>query len=563
MYNSVKQIIMLGLEKHAAETPTSVKSVVSTPISVNGAVAAPTSVPPATSQITGGTGTPITQQQQVIPPAQASSQDLYKGLPVALPPDSSAARQAANDRYDAEQDAFAGTVFGSDPSMEAPAQQQPAINEMQVGPDGTRVPRGTPPAQPGRPAAPPQQPAQPGGPAAPPQQPAQPGGPAAPPQQTAQPGGPAAPPINEMQVGPDGTRVPREAANAEVISTLPPEAQTAATTALNDQANDKPVNPADAKKVQDSFPVNSQRAGQKTRQLQETGGNPDGETVEKMTGEQEQLDGIQQGEGRQNPDFMQKLSDKWDGMDDTQKLGLMIGIPLALIGLFSGAMGGDKWLAGGLGLAGAAGVGHSMGVFDNMIPGIGKMQEGLKTLDEGWAGIQQMKDGPAKNYMIQQAHQKAQAQGGFGYDMLALRRGSSAHGLSNAHSQIPEGGVPSFDLKTSQGAYDQLGLAEDAYDQLHKSPEMQKQVYDQIVSGAKGSPLESWYQQKAAPSAIKMGDKNNFDRYHAMRKANEPDYKRPQMHPVHKAVNNVVAGVPGWWQQMQAARDAAAKAQQQ
>jgi len=69
-------------------------------------------------------------------------------------------------------------------------------------------------------------------------------------------------------------------------------------------------------------------------------------------------------EGANDSNFLEGLFAMWEGLESSQKMGLMIGIPLVAIGLFSGAMGGGAALSAGLGLAGlAAGAAGMFGLF--------------------------------------------------------------------------------------------------------------------------------------------------------------------------------------------------------
>jgi len=69
-------------------------------------------------------------------------------------------------------------------------------------------------------------------------------------------------------------------------------------------------------------------------------------------------------EGANDSNFLEGLFAMWEGLESSQKMGLMIGIPLVAIGLFSGVMGGGPMLSAGLGLAGlAAGAAGMAGLF--------------------------------------------------------------------------------------------------------------------------------------------------------------------------------------------------------
>ena len=392
MYNSVKQIIMLGLEKNAVEMQTpGVKSVMSTPsISVNGAVAAPTSVPSVTPQSADGTGTLFTQQPAV---------------PPAAPP---------------------------------PAQATPAK---------------APPAQ-----APPAQ---------------------APPAQQQQP-----PNTANMNLTQDYTPLGADQTAAVMAGNMKPETFTAGISLLNQINLGEEVPPELLKQTQDAITANldPQYVGAQVVKHKQGRGLDPARTKEIVADEARQR-GVPPEQAEQDPNFMQMLGKKWEGMDDTQKIGLAVGIPMALIGLFSGAMGGNKWIAGILGLAGAAGVGHSMGAFDKLIPGWDKMQKGMKTLDTTMAEIEQMPEGDVKNYMISRAYQQAREQGGGSFSVASLMPTTSANRLSSAYGQIDHANMPSYDRSTPQGMYDEFEMAQKAYNQL-KPGDTRDLVRNQMMTAA-------------------------------------------------------------------------------
>ena len=378
MYNSVKQIIMLGLEKNAVEMQTpGVKSVMSTPsISVNGAVAAPTSVPSVTPQSADGTGTRFTQQPAVPPAAP--------------------------------------------PPAQAPAQQQQPPNTA------------------------------------------------------------------NMNLTQDYTPLGADQTAAVMAGNMKPETFTAGISLLNQINLGEEVPPELLKQTQDTvigdLNLDPQEVGAQVVKHKQGRGLDPARTKEIVADEARQR-GVPPEQAEQDPNFMQMLGKKWEGMDDTQKIGLAVGIPMALIGLFSGAMGGNKWIAGILGLAGAAGVGHSMGAFDKLIPGWDKMQKGMKTLDTTRAEIEQMPEGDAKNYMISRAYQQAREQGGGSFSVASLMPTPSANRLSSAYGQIDHANMPSYDRSTPQGMYDEFEMAQKAYNQL-KPGDTRDLVRNQMMTAA-------------------------------------------------------------------------------
>jgi len=362
---------------------------VSTPsISVNGAAAAaPTSAPPATSQISGGAGTPIT-------PAPVANNNM----PVAN------------------------------------ANLSPNLSNIA----NKNVPPTRPGTQPLYPAT----------------------------QQTSQPGTQPLPnTLGESPLGNYGKDVPPQLNNAvnNIYGGSGPQ--------VDPQEQEQNI-----KTVQDYFQPDEKDLGRAAAQKD----NPTPETINNVADQAARASGIDP--KNKTPAFMKQVGDFWNGLDDTQKIGLGVGVPLALIGLFSGASGGNKWLAGALGLAGAAGVGHSMGLFDKIIPGMGEAQEGMKELSSAMEGINQMKDGPEKDFMTRQVYDQALERGGGGFSLMSMLPGTDANRLSSAYNQLEGSPI--------EGDLNRLDMSLRAHDQLPENHPLRQQVFDQMQQGVRAG--EGW-----------------------------------------------------------------------
>lgn len=357
-----------------------------------------------------------------------------------------------------------------------PITQQPAV------PPAAPPPAQAPPAQ----APPAQAPAQQ-------QQP-----PAQVPAQQQQP-----PNTANMNLTQDYTPLGADQTAAVMAGNMKPETFTAGISLLNQINLGEEVPPELLKQTQDTvigdLNLDPQEVGAQVAK-HEQGQGLDPARTEEIIADEARQQGVDPEQAKQNPNFMQMLGEKWEGMDDTQRIGLAVGIPMALIGLFSGAMGGNKWIAGALGLAGAAGVGHSMGLFDKLIPGMGKAQEGMQQLSTTMGGIDALEDGDAKNYVIRQAYNQAKEQGGGGFSALSLMPGTDANRLSSAYNQLPEA--------QELSEYDQLGLARGAYEQLGDDNKFKPMLRDRIIAARKANLEEgglfptwdnaaSWWQHDA------------------------------------------------------------------
>ena len=424
---------------------------VSTPsISVNGAAAAaPTSAPPVTPQSLGGAVTPITQSQYPKWGKPEFQNDQHEFIP---------------HQWDAP-DNRSGRLVNKQTGVVAQAYDDPSALQAWVGNQGLGSNAETPAQQQQAPAQ------------APAQQPVYPAE-----QQTSQPG--TQPPNTAaMNLTQDYTPLGADQSVAVMAGNMKPETFTNAVSLLKQINLGEKVPPGVLQQTQDIVigdlnlnNLNPQELGAQVAN-QEKGQGLDPARTKEIIADEARQRGMDPEQAEKHPGFMQMLGDKWEGMDDSQRIGLAVGIPMALIGLFSGAMGGNKWISGALGLAGAAGVGHSMGLFDKLIPGMGKAQEGMKQLSSSMEGLNAMPDGPEKDYLTRQIYSQAGERGGGGFTALSMVLGTDANSLSSAYNQLGE-------AQEFSGA-GELDMALRAHDQLPEGHPLRKQVFDQMQKGVK------------------------------------------------------------------------------